>query len=95
MRIGLVGGFKTSSFVPQVRVDNTGAIVTDDLRLEIERDAEIREEDYEHITELENDRFVNSMTHSKKNRGGSRWSREETGNFYHVSDHLILQLETC
>ena len=83
-------GLKDSAFVPQIRLDDAGNIVTDDLRMEIDRDASVHEEDYEHITERESDRFVNSMTHSKKNRGGSRWNKDETAMFFHVSMIVYL-----
>ena len=71
--------------VAQIGLDEDGNIAPDELQMEIEGPEEFREENYEEVFERESDRFVNSLSHSKKHKGSARWTQAETAIFFHVS----------
>lgn len=80
---------RTNKFAAQVRLDENGEIIMDDLSLTVDRHEAAREEgggtlEHELVEEAERDRFINSLTWSKK-LTGQRWTREETDLFYYVS----------
>ena len=79
---------KRNQFTAQVRLDENGDIILDDLSLTVDRHEAARlvqpVEDWEIIEEAEKDRFINSLSYSKK-LTSSRWLKEETELFYHVS----------
>ncbi|KAG8989776.1 Transcription factor TFIIIB component B [Tulasnella sp. 427] len=81
-----LSGLQTNRHAVQVRLDENGEIVMDELSLTVDRYEEARaeamREDYELVEEAERDRFVNSLTWSKK-LSGSRWTKEETELFYY------------
>lgn len=83
----IIGSLRTNRYAAQVRLDENGDIIMDDLSLTVDRHEAARAEaggvEYELVEEAEKDRFVNSLTWSKK-LTGQRWSREETDLFYHV-----------
>ncbi|KIO33842.1 hypothetical protein M407DRAFT_17443, partial [Tulasnella calospora MUT 4182] len=76
-----LSALRTNRHAVQVRLDENGDIVMDELSLTVDRyeaaRAEAPEESYELVEEAERDRFVNSLTWSKK-LTGSRWTKEET-----------------
>ncbi|KLO20678.1 hypothetical protein SCHPADRAFT_816449 [Schizopora paradoxa] len=86
---GNVNGFdysqavSTSGFNVQVRIGANGETIIDEESLFVDRaaDAEAETEEYTHIEESDQTKFVNSMSYSRKTRG-SRWSKEETELFY-------------
>lgn len=83
----------TSAHVPQIGMDDDGNVAPDELRMEVDHPDHSREENYEAVFERDADRFVNSMSHSKKHKGSQRWTQAETANFFHVSSisfHNIL-----
>lgn len=82
--------FRPSSNSTQVRMGRDGRVEIDPLAMEIHNNADSNTDHYERITEREDDRFVNSMTYSKRNKGGSRWSQEETAEFYQVKGLYTL-----
>lgn len=83
-----LSSLRTNRHAVQVRLDENGDIVMDELSLTVDRyeaaRAEAPEDSYELVEEAERDRFVNSLTWSKK-LTGSRWTKEETDLFYYVS----------
>jgi transcription factor TFIIIB component B'' len=74
----------TSKFNVQVRIGPNGETVIDEESLFVDRTDEEETENYTHVEESDNTKFVNSGTYGRKFRG-SRWSAEETELFYHVS----------
>ncbi|KAG8849717.1 Transcription factor TFIIIB component B [Tulasnella sp. 330] len=81
-----LGSLRSNRFAAQVRLDENGEIIMDDLSLTVDRHEAAREEargmEYELVEEAEKDRFINSLTWSKK-LTGQRWDAEETDLFYH------------
>ncbi|KAG8905106.1 Transcription factor TFIIIB component B, partial [Tulasnella sp. 417] len=81
-----LSSLRTNRHAVQVRLDENGDIVMDELSLTVDRyeaaRAEAPEDSYELVEEAERDRFVNSLTWSKK-LTGSRWTKEETDLFYY------------
>ncbi|KAG8954956.1 Transcription factor TFIIIB component B [Tulasnella sp. 424] len=81
-----LSGLRTNRHAVQVRLDENGEVVMDELSLTVDRyeaaRAEAPEDSYELVEEAERDRFVNSLTWSKK-LTGSRWTKEETDLFYY------------
>lgn len=88
-----IQGMRSNKFAAQVRIDENGEIIIDDLSLTVDRyeaaRAEVAVEDYELVEEAERDRFVNSLTWTKK-IAGSRWTKPETDLFYYVSSGAIV-----
>ncbi len=82
-----IENLRANRYAAQVRMDENGEIIMDDLTLSVDRYEAAAEEvptgDYQVIEEAERDRFVNGHTWSKR-LSGQRWSREETDLFYHV-----------
>ncbi len=76
----------TSAFNVQVRIGANGETIIDEESLFVDRgrNAEAETEEYTHVEESDQTKFVNSMSYTKKARG-SRWSKEETELFYDVS----------
>ncbi|KAG8994136.1 Transcription factor TFIIIB component B [Tulasnella sp. JGI-2019a] len=81
-----LSSLRTNRFAAQVRLDENGEIIMDDLSLTVDRHEAAREEaggvEYELVEEAEKDRFINSLTWSKK-LTGQRWGNQETDLFYH------------
>jgi len=57
--------------------------VADELQMEIDRPDTPSHDNYERVFERDTDRFVNSLSHSKRHKGSARWSMAETAIFYH------------
>ena len=72
------------AIVPRMMMDEHGRISVDERSITYARPDVTPDESMRHITERESDRFVNSLSHSRKNKGGQRWSKFETAEFYHV-----------
>ncbi|KAF8323276.1 hypothetical protein DL93DRAFT_666313 [Clavulina sp. PMI_390] len=78
-----IGGIATSSFAPQINIDDDGNVAADELALDVERPDTFREENFERVFERDSDRFVNSLSHSKRHKGSARWTQAETAVFFH------------
>jgi len=77
----------TSRFNVQVRIGPNGETIIDEESLVVDRVEAEDTEDYTHVVESDNTKFVNSGSYGKRFRG-SRWSLEETESFYEVSGFL-------
>ncbi len=77
------------AIVPRMMMGEHGRISVDERSITYARPDVIPDESMRHITERESDRFVNSLSHSKKNKGGQRWSKLETAEFYHVCSNSL------
>lgn len=75
----------TSGHVAQISINDEGNVVADELQMEIDRPDTPSHDNYERVFERDTDRFVNSLSHSKRHKGSARWSMAETAIFYHVS----------
>jgi hypothetical protein len=76
---------KTTRFAVQVRIGPNGETIVDEQSLFVDRDDEEDETaGYTHIEESDLTKFSNSASHSKKVKGRSRWSAEETELFFDV-----------
>lgn len=74
----------TSKFNVQVRIGPNGETVIDEESLVVDRAENDGTENYTHVIESDQTKFVNSGSYGKKYRG-SRWSADETELFYDVS----------
>lgn len=81
----------TSSHVAQISINDEGNIMADELQMEIDRPDTLHLDNYERVFEREADRFVNSLSHSKRHKGSARWSEAETAIFYHVGCWTVLR----
>ena len=71
---------------PQMRMVD-GKIVIDEQTLYVDRSANNEFSSYEHVDELDSDRFVNTNTWRGKGKGRSeRWTKLETEMFYDVRE---------
>jgi transcription factor TFIIIB component B'' len=77
----------TSRFNVQVRIGPNGETIIDEESLVVDRAEAEDTENYTHVVESDNTKFVNSGSYGKRFRG-SRWSAEETESFYDVSAFL-------
>ncbi|KAF9460104.1 hypothetical protein BDZ94DRAFT_1284069 [Collybia nuda] len=71
----------TSRFNVQVRIGPNGETIIDEESLVVDRTETDDTENYTHVVESDNTKFINSGSYGKKFRG-SRWSAEETESFY-------------
>lgn len=74
----------TSGHVAQISINDEGMVVADELQMEVDR-PDTSQDHYERVFERDADRFVNSLSHSKRHKGSTRWSQAETAIFYDVS----------
>ncbi|TFK36941.1 hypothetical protein BDQ12DRAFT_633318 [Crucibulum laeve] len=74
---------QTSRFNVQVRIGPNGETIIDEESLVVDRVETDDTENYTHVIESDNTKFVNSGTYGKRYRG-SRWSSEETELFYNA-----------
>lgn len=79
----------TSRFNVQVRIGPNGETVIDEESLVVDRVQAEDINDYTHVVESDNTKFVNSGSYGKQYRG-SRWSAEETELFYDVKYTLFF-----
>lgn len=93
------GGFNygecmsTNRFSAQVRIGPNGETIIDEESLFVDRvdGEEDVTEQYTHVEESDQTKFVNSASYSRKTRG-SRWSAEETELFFDVR---FVSLDAC
>ncbi|TDL28268.1 hypothetical protein BD410DRAFT_713240 [Rickenella mellea] len=73
----------TNRFNVQVRIGPNGETIIDEETLYVDRanDPDLANEEYTHIEESDQTKFVNSQSYSRKQRG-ARWSAPETELFY-------------
>ena len=74
----------SSRFNVQVRIGPNGETIIDEESLVVDRAEVEGTENYTHVVESDNTKFINSGSYGKRFRG-SRWSAEETESFYDVS----------
>ena len=79
----------TSRFNVQVRIGPNGETVIDEESLVVDRAENDGTENYTHVIESDQTKFVNSGSYGKKYRG-SRWSADETELFYDVSPSPLI-----
>ncbi len=82
----------TSRFNVQVRIGPNGETVIDEESLVVDRAENDGTENYTHVIESDQTKFVNSGSYGKKYRG-SRWSADETELFYDVSPSPLMLLK--
>ena len=82
----------TNRFNVQVRIGPNGETIVDEESLFVDRaeGEDIAAEQYTHVEESDQTKFINSASYSRKSRG-SRWSAEETELFYDVSDQELMR----
>ncbi|KAF9481666.1 hypothetical protein BDN70DRAFT_875968 [Pholiota conissans] len=71
----------TSRYNVQIRIGPNGETIIDEESLVVDRAENDGTENYTHVVESDQTKFVNSGTYGKRYRG-SRWSAEETELFY-------------
>lgn len=79
----------TSRYNVQVRIGPNGETIIDEESLVVDRVDNDGTENYTHVVESDQTKFVNSGSYGKRYRG-SRWSAEETELFYDVCAYFLL-----
>lgn len=82
----------TSRYNVQVRIGPNGETIIDEESLVVDRAENDGTENYTHVVESDQTKFINSGTYGKRYRG-SRWSAEETELFYDVS--CLIPIYNC
>ncbi|KAF8329127.1 uncharacterized protein EI90DRAFT_3155493 [Cantharellus anzutake] len=82
------------AIVPRMMMDEHGRIAVDERSMTYTRPDVVPDDSMRHITERESDRFVNSQSHSRRNKGGQRWSKIETAEFYRWLSMFYMDFES-